>query len=72
MGRFYFIGFSNNSVISADGGQNWGDNWQILQPVFVGIKMIQLFVGLLTNRSVVFGTMLFVCSARNSEKTEEV
>ena len=64
MGRFYVIGFSNSSVIYAN-RQSWGDNWQIIQPVFVGVKMIQLFFGLLTDRSVVFVTMPFVCSARS-------
>lgn len=48
MGGFYFTGFFSSSVISAD-GQNGGGNRQIIQPVFVGVKMIELFVGLLTN-----------------------
>jgi len=49
MGGFYVIGFSNFSVISADGQKGYG-NWQIIQPVFVGVKLIELFVGLLTDR----------------------
>lgn len=49
MGGFYVIGFSNFAVISADGQKRHG-NWQIIQPVFVGVKFIELFVGLLTDR----------------------
>jgi hypothetical protein len=55
MGGFYITGFSNSSVIFAD-GQTGHANWQIIQPVFVGLKLIHLFVGFLADKRVAVGT----------------
>ena len=49
MGGFYALGLSNFSVIAA-GGRNGDGNWQTIQPVFEGVKRIELFVGLLTDK----------------------